>query len=99
MMAARTVVEREWQPVLVAPFEAPFVVLSSRLNQVRAVTRAGLRALSSGSAKAQPHLNSIPTGWRALSSGSAKAQPHLNSIPTGWRALFARSLMRRRLLT
>jgi len=69
MMAARTVVEREWQPVLVAPFEAPFVVLSSRLNQVRAVTRAGLRALSSGSAKAQPHLNSMqaPSAhqWRA----------------------------------
>ena len=78
MMAARPVAEREWQPVLVAPFVALFVALMSRSNQLRAATRVRLRALS---------------------SGPAKAQPHLNSIPTGWRALFARSLMRRRLLT
>jgi hypothetical protein len=63
MMAARPVAEREWQPVLVAPFVAPFVVLLSRSNQSRAATRVRLRALSSGPAKAHP--NSILTGWRA----------------------------------
>ena len=86
MMAARPVADREWQPVLVAPFEAPFVVLSSRSNQLRAATRAGLRALSSGPAKAQPHPNSTQAGLLVPSASQSQA-------------LFAHSLMRRQLLT
>jgi hypothetical protein len=61
---------------------ALFVVLLSRSNQLRAVTQARLRALSSGPAKAQPYPNSMQA-------------PSAHQ----WRALFARSLMRRQLLT
>jgi hypothetical protein len=45
---------QESQPVLVAPFVAPFVALMPRSNQLRwAVKRVSLRVPSSGPAKAQ----------------------------------------------
>jgi hypothetical protein len=49
---------QESQPVLVAPFVAPFVALMPRSNQLRwAVKRVSLRVPSSGPAKAQPCPN------------------------------------------
>jgi hypothetical protein len=71
---------------VVARFVALFVVLLSRSNQLRAATRARLRALSSGLAKAQPYLSLTQAGLLVPFASQSQA-------------LFAHSLMRRRLLT